>query len=244
MDVDFCTIPVFAADGRRKSAGQQKERLKILSRCSIARSRDETCRTAAISSSKTGRTDMYQTSKVDARPKDRHKRREKKKNATTKKSYQFDSNLLVRLNVRSCGAERFVSVVFARFSRGSDLASLAIGVFSSSSQLAFSLRNFTSSTKRKEVRENKTTKTKRSLYLNKYPRTIRFLSFARPDTCCRCAARSHWTSSRRSSSSSSSSSSCSSSSSSSRVHSASSLKYNELEREDHKKKEKNLNLGF
>ena len=137
------------------------------------------------------------------------------------KSYQFDSNLLVRLNVRSCGAERFVSVVFARFSRGSDLASLAIGVFSSSSQLAFSLRNFTSSTKRKEVRENKTTKTKRSLYLNKYPRTIRFLSFARPDTCCRCAARSHWTSSR--SSSSSSSSSCSSSSSS-RVHSASSLK--------------------
>ena len=138
MDVDFCTIPVFAADGRRKSAGQQKERLKILSR-----------------------TDMYQTSKVDARPKDRHKRREKKKNATTKKSYQFDSNLLVRLNVRSCGAERFVSVVFARFSRGSDLASLAIGVFSSSSQLAFSLRNFTSSTKRKEVRENKTTKTKR-----------------------------------------------------------------------------------
>ena len=218
MDVDFCTIPVFAADGRRKSAGQQKERLKILSRCSIARSRDETCRTAAISSSKTGRTDMYQTSKVDARPKDRHKRRErKKKNATTKKSYQFDSNLLVRLNVRSCGAERFVSVVFARFSRGSDLASLAIGVFSSSSQLAFSLRNFTSSTKRKEVRENKTTKTKkRSLYLNKYPRTIRFLSFARPDTCCRCAARSHWTSSRRSSSSSSSScSSCSSCSSSS-----------------------------
>ncbi len=161
MDVDFCTIPVFAADGRRKSAGQQKERLKILSRCSIARSRDETCRTAAISSSKTGRTDMYQTSKVDARPKDRHKRREKKKNATTKKSYQFDSNLLVRLNVRSCGAERFVSVVFARFSRGSDLASLAIGVFSSSSQLAFSLRNFTSSTKRKEVRENKTTKTKK-----------------------------------------------------------------------------------
>ena len=146
----------------------------------------------------------------------------KKKNATTKKSYQFDSNLLVRLNVRSCGAERFVSVVFARFSRGSDLASLAIGVFSSSSQLAFSLRNFTSSTKRKEVRENKTTKTKRSLYLNKYPRTIRFLSFARPDTCCRCAARSHWTSSRRSSSSSSSS----------RVHSASSLKYNELKRED------------
>ena len=156
MDVDFCTIPVFAADGRRKSAGQQKERLKILSRCSIARSRDETCRTAAISSSKTGRTDMYQTSKVDARPKDRHKRRERKK-----KSYQFDSNLLVRLNVRSCGAERFVSVVFARFSRGSDLASLAIGVFSSSSQLAFSLRNFTSSTKRKEVRENKTTKTKK-----------------------------------------------------------------------------------
>ena len=146
---------------------------------------------------------------------------ERKKNATTKKSYQFDSNLLVRLNVRSCGAERFVSVVFARFSRGSDLASLAIGVFSSSSQLAFSLRNFTSSTKRKEVRENKTTKTKRSLYLNKYPRTIRFLSFARPDTCCQCAARSHWTSSR--SSSSSSSSSCSSSSSS-RVHSASSLK--------------------
>ena len=149
-----------------------------------------------------------------------------------KKSYQFDSNLLVRLNVRSCGAERFVSVVFARFSRDSDLASLAIGVFSSSSQLAFSLRNFTSSTKRKEVRENKTTKTKkRSLYLNKYPRTIRFLSFARPDTCCRCAARSHWTSSRRSSSSSSSSCSCSSSSSS-RVHSASSLKYNELKRED------------
>ena len=141
------------------------------------------------------------------------------------------------MNVRSCGAERFVSVVFARFSRGSDLASLAIGVFSSSSQLAFSLRNFTSSTKRKEVRENKTTKTKkRSFYLNKYPRTIRFLSFARPDTCCRCAARSHWTSSRRSSSSSSSSSSCSSSSSSSRVHSASSLKYNELEREDHHKK--------
>ena len=138
---------------------------------------------------------------------------ERKKNATTKKSYQFDSNLLVRLNVRSCGAERFVSVLFARFSRGSDLASLAIGVFSSSSQLAFSLRNFTSSTKRKEVRENKTTKTKRSLYLNKYPRTIRFLSFARPDTCCRCAARSHWTSSRSSSSSSSS-----------RVHSASSLK--------------------
>ena len=66
-----------------------------------------------------------------------------------KKSYQFDSNLLVRLNVRSCGAERFVSVVFARFSRDSDLASLAIGVFSSSSHLAFSLRNFTSSTKRK-----------------------------------------------------------------------------------------------
>ena len=168
---------------------------------------------------------------------------ERKKNATTKKSYQFDSNLLVRLNVRSCGAERFVSVVFARFSRGSDLASLAIGVFSSSSQLAFSLRNFTSSTKRKEVRENKTTKTKkRSLYLNKYPRTIRFLSFARPDTCCRCAARSHWTSSRRSSSSSSSSSSCSScssSSSSSRVHSASSVQYNELdEREDHHKKKR------
>ena len=218
MDVDFCTIPVFAADGRRKSAGQQKERLKILSRCSIARSRDETCRTAAISSSKTGRTDMYQTSKVDARPKDRHKRREKKKNATTKKSYQFDSNLLVRLNVRSCGAERFVSVVFARFSRGSDLASLAIGVFSSSSQLAFSLRNFTSSTKRKEVRENKTTKTKkRSLYLNKYPRTIRFLSFARPDTCCQCAARSHWTSSSSSSLGRHCSCSCSCSCSSSRV---------------------------
>ena len=143
---------------------------------------------------------------------------ERKKNATTKKSYQFDSNLLVRLNVRSCGAERFVSVVFARFSRGSDLASLAIGVFSSSSQLAFSLRNFTSSTKRKEVRENKTTKTKRSLYLNKYPRTIRFLSFARPDTCCRCAARSHWTSSSSSSLGRHSSCSCSCScSSSSRV---------------------------
>ena len=162
MDVDFCTIPVFAADRRRKSAGQQKERLKILSRCSIARSRGETCRTAAISSSKTGRTDMYQTSKVDARPKDRHKRREKKKNATTKKSYQFDSNLLVRLNVRSCGAERFVSVVFARFSRGSDLASLAIGVFSSSSHLAFlyyiiSLRRPRKESYTLHTRENKTT---------------------------------------------------------------------------------------
>ena len=70
------------------------------------------------------------------------------KDEREKKTYQFDSNLLVRLNVRSCGAERFVSVVFARFSRDSDLASLAIGVFSSSSHLAFSLRNFTSSTKR------------------------------------------------------------------------------------------------